>query len=300
MARPPLPLGDHGSITVTRSGGKWIARCRVRDLDGRTRKLERWGPTRTAASSSLQDALRERRGVEKSKPLRPTSKFSAAADVWSAKIAERREDSTTETYRFWVEKLVLPRLGELRLHECDVAYLDWFFNQLAREQATKVSSDGEVEETPRFSANSRRTIRSIVSGVLQQAVLHGAIQSNPVKELDPIESPKGHKTGPPRGLTAEERQRLLDLVDSDKLARRADLPDLIRFAIGSGLRIGELCAVRWMDINLEGLPVTSADDIRMVPVVAVRQNVYPVKGKGLACTTARPPARCGSSRSRSS
>lgn len=244
--------------------------------------------------------MRERRGVEKSKPLRPTSKFSAAADVWSAKIAERREDSTTETYRFWVEKVVLRRLGELRLHECDVAYLNWFFNQLAREQATKVSSDGEVEETPRFSANSRRTIRSIVSGVLQQAVLHGAIQSNPVKELDPIESPKGHKTGPPRGLTAEERQRLLDLVDSDKLARRADLPDLIRFAIGSGLRIGELCAVRWMDINLEGLPVTSADDIRMVPVVAVRQNVYPVKGKGLACTTARPPARCGSSRSRSS
>jgi integrase len=60
------------------------------------------------------------------------------------------------------------------------------------------------------------------------------------------------------------------------------LPDLIRFALGSGLGTGELCAVRWMDLNLEGIPVVSADDVRLVPVVAVRQNVVPVKGKGLS------------------
>ena len=36
-----------------------------------------------------------------------------------------------------------------------------------------------------------------------------------------------------------------------------------------------------MDLNLDGIPAISADDIRMVPIVAVRQNVYPVKGQGL-------------------
>ncbi len=117
---------------------------------------------------------------------------------------------------------------------------------------------------------------------MQQAVLHGAIESNPVRELERIESPKGHRKAPPRGLTAEERRHLLTFVDTDAAARRAELPDLIRFAIGSGLRIGELCAVRWMDLNLDGLPVVSEHDMRLVPVVAVRQNVYPVKGKGLA------------------
>ncbi len=39
--------------------------------------------------------------------------------------------------------------------------------------------------------------------------------------------------------------------------------------------------MRWIDLNLDGIPVVTADDIRLVPVVAVRQNVYPVKGKGL-------------------
>jgi hypothetical protein len=37
-----------------------------------------------------------------------------------------------------------------------------------------------------------------------------------------------------------------------------------------------------MDLNLDGIPVVIQDDMRLVPVVAVRQNVYPVKGKGLA------------------
>jgi len=59
------------------------------------------------------------------------------------------------------------------------------------------------------------------------------------------------------------------------------MPDLIRFALGSGLRIGEICAVRWMDLDLDGIPVVSETDMRFVPVVAVRQNVHPVKGKGL-------------------
>jgi integrase len=37
-----------------------------------------------------------------------------------------------------------------------------------------------------------------------------------------------------------------------------------------------------MDVNLEGIAVVNEHDMRLVPVVAVRQNVYPVKGKGLA------------------
>jgi hypothetical protein len=51
-----------------------------------------------------------------------------------------------------------------------------------------------------------------------------------------IESPKGLHKAPPRGLTAEEHRRLLAFVDTDETAIRADLPDLIRFAFGFGLR----------------------------------------------------------------
>ena len=281
MARPPLALGRHGSVKVTREGSQWVARCRFRDLDGVTRRVERRGPSQTAAQRALQDELRQRCG-ERIELLRSHSRFRDAASVWMGKITERREDSTVGTYQHWLESLVLPQLGELRLHECDVAQIDAFFTRLEKARRIIQSKDGDsTAEKVRYAANTRRTIRAIVTGVMQQAVLHQAIASNPVRELERIESPKGHRKPPPRGLTAEERRALFAFVDTDKVAVGADLPDLIRFGIGSGLRVGELCAVRWIDLNLEGIPVVTKDDMRLVPVVAVRQNVYPVRGKGL-------------------
>ncbi len=259
----------------------WRARCRFRGLDGITRHIQKSGKSKTAARLALQDELRAQRG-EHTEMLRPESRFCEAADIWMVKIRARRADSTADTYGHCLRKQVLPQLGELRLYECDVAQLDAFFTRLERARRPVEHPDGSVGERPMYAANTRRQIRAIVSGVLQQAVLHKAIPANPVRELERIESPKGHRTAPPRGLTPEERRRLLAYVDTDKAAIRADLPDLIRFALGSGLRIGEICAVRWMDLDLDGIPVVSEHNMRLVPVVAVRQNVYPVKGKGLA------------------
>jgi hypothetical protein len=278
MARPPLPLGEHGEISIAPKRGQWVARCRFRGLDGVTRKVERWGKSRTGARLALQDELRIQRG-ERTEMLRPESRFREAADIWMGKIRARRADSTADTYDHCLRKQVLPQLAELRLYECDVAQLDAFFTRLERSRRPVEHADGTTSERPMYAANTRRQVRAIVSGVLQQAVLHKAIPTNPVRELERIESPKGHRTAPPRGLTPEERRRLLAFVDSDKAAIRADLPDLIRFALGSGLRIG---AVRWMDLDPDGIPVVSEHEMRLVPVVAVRQNVYPVKGKGLA------------------
>ena len=108
MARPPLPFGHHGSITTVRKDGQWVARYRVRDPDGVTRKVERWGSSRTAAERALHDELRQRRGERTE--LRPHSRFRDGAALWMAKITKRREDSTADTYRQWLDALVLPQL----------------------------------------------------------------------------------------------------------------------------------------------------------------------------------------------
>ncbi len=80
MARPPLALGHHGTITTKREDGRWVARCRVRDLDGVTRRVARWGTSRAGAQTALQDELRNRHG-ERVETLRPHSRFRDAADV---------------------------------------------------------------------------------------------------------------------------------------------------------------------------------------------------------------------------
>ncbi len=280
MARPPLALGHHGTIKVGRESGQWVARCRIRDLDGVTRRVARWGRSKAAAQQALQEELRTRLG-QRTEVLRPNSRFREASDIWMGKIRERRADSTADTYASCLNNQVLPQLGELRLVECDVAHLDAFFSRLERARKVIQQPDDTMVEKPAHAANTRRMIRAIVGGIMQQAVLHQAVAANPVRDLKRIESPKGHKKAPPRGLTAEERRRLLAHVDTERTAVRADMPALIRFALGSGLRIGEICAVRWIDLDLDGIPVVSETDMRRVPVVAVRQNVYPVNGKGL-------------------
>lgn len=110
MARPPLALGHHGTVTTKREDGRWVARCRVRDHDGVTRRVARWGTSKAAAQRALQVELRTRHG-ERATVLRPHSRFRDAADVWLQKIRERRADSTLDLYTHRLNKLVLPSSG---------------------------------------------------------------------------------------------------------------------------------------------------------------------------------------------
>lgn len=279
MARPPLPLGTPGQIRVTEDRPKvWVARCRFRDHDGVTRQLKAHGPTKTAASTALHATIRDRQrgsGVARAGELTPSSTFAEAATLYLAKVERKREDSTHALYAFHLESTILPALGALRLRECTVARLDAFLEALE----------------PRYAANTRRKLRSIVSGVLQVAVLNEAIAGNPVRELDRIEQPKGQRASRPRGLTADERREFLAWLDGSsddpavlrrqKVARAAELPDLVRFFLGTGLRVGEALATRRLDLNLDGVPVRTAEGERLVPVVTIAGNVTWVKGKGL-------------------
>ena len=140
MARPHCPSASTAAINVAPSAAQWVARCRFRDLDGVTRTVERWGKSKTAARLALQDELRAQRG-ERTEMLRPESRFREAAVIWMGKIRERRADSTADTYDHCLHKQVLPQLGELRLHECDVAQLDAFFTRLERAR-TAVEQPG--------------------------------------------------------------------------------------------------------------------------------------------------------------
>jgi integrase len=272
MARPPLALGAHGRVTVTESGpGRLTARCRVRDPDGVTRRVEATGASRTAAEQALQVALRSRVAARPGE-LRGQSRFSDAAELWMVKVAARRSGSTRDAYRRRLDAVVLPALGELRLRECTVGRLDAFMTTLERRG---------------LAANYRSGLRGVVREVLATAVAHEALPANPVDHLERIE---GERT-PPRAFSPAERARLLAWLDGtsddkaqrglQEAARRRGVPDLVRFLLGTGARIGEACAVRWRDVDLEGVPVVAGDQLRAVPVVSLGPVITRVKGEGL-------------------
>lgn len=292
MARPPLPLGTAGAISVKEVRPRnFRARCRYRQLTGRTVHLERGGPSKTAALRNLQDAIREQRGPNTG-PIRPHDKFSRAAELWRAKIEARvaagtMAATTADLYLGQLRSVVLPALGELRVREVTIGHLDMFFTELAG----RVGRQGRP-----LSAPYRRSIRDVTKQVLDQAVKHEALPANPVDHIDAIHG----NGGMARGLTPEERRRLLawmagssddeDERKAQEAARRRDLPDLVRFMIGTGVRIGEALGLRWCDVDLEGIPIPDAfGELRLQPVVAITGNIVRVKGAGLVRHLGKTP-----------
>ena len=85
----------------------------------------------------------------------------------------------------------------VRLVECDVAHLDAFFSRLERARKLVQQADGSTIEKPQLAANTRRMVRAIVGGIMQQAVLHQAVATNPVRDLERIESPTGRRDARP-------------------------------------------------------------------------------------------------------
>jgi integrase len=73
-------------------------------------------------------------------------------------------------------------------------------------------------------------------------------------------------------MTPAQIREWLDILDADDFARRHDLPELARFILATGLRLGEALGVRWSDIDPD------RGSLR------VERTIVRVKGKGLVAS----------------
>lgn len=256
MPRPPLPIGTHGKITCYEEGPKrWRAYTKFRDFDGVTRRVSRTGRTAAAAERELKKALAERskaRGGE----IRPETRFSEVAKAWLVSVEKKvnagtRSPTTLDQYTSSLNKHVLPALGGLRVgQEVTVPAVESFLQTLRTNKGLSIT----------------KTARSVVSGVMGHAVRHGALEQNPARETSPLENSRKQRV---RALSLDERIQWLEQLESDEKAMRWDLPDLFRFMLATGVRIGEALALYWPEVDLDA------------GVVEVNHNVVRVKGKGL-------------------
>ena len=112
------------------------------------------------------------------------------------------------------------RWGEVRIGEANTPVVDRVVSAIKQSAG----------------APTAKSCRSVISGVMGLAVRFGAVDTNPVREVDRIE---GHAKRSPRALTAAEVSLLRKQLAADEKAVRADLPDLITFMLATGVRIRE-------------------------------------------------------------
>lgn len=245
MSRPPLPVGTWGKVKRTEvAPGRWVARARFRDYDGRTRLVEAWGKSGAAAERSLKAALTER--------ATPTSDHCGHAGVAARRTVARRGQAQQPR-----DELDQPVRGA-----GEAAH-----RARRRRPADPGVHRGAARPVPRTVADktgapTARSCRTVLSSMFSLACRHDAVSRNVVRDTAPVQAV--HK--PPKALTERQVRTLRGKLAADRKAVAADLPDLVDYMLGTGVRIGECLALKWADLDLgAAAPTTITGTVVRVP-----------------------------------
>src|SRR5665811_976726 len=176
MGRPPLPVGTFANISVREVGaGRHRARCRFRDYDGQVRYIVRHGASESAAERNLKAAMVDRVVAAGAAGLTRNAKVVDLSAAWLLEVeASDLAKSTKARYSTIVHQFVNPGVGQLRLRELSVPAID----RLLRVNKEK------------HGATTAKGVRSVLSGMVGLAMRHGAMNTNPTRDVAPISVPK--------------------------------------------------------------------------------------------------------------
>lgn len=212
-----------GSIRL-RADGRWEATLTLTPMGGKRRRKSFFGKTRTEVARKLTAALKAQGdGL----PL-PSERLTVKA-FFGEWLEAKRPSLRPESYRRYEEAArlhIVPEIGRKPLSKVTPADLQALY---ARCRAKGLSG----------------TSLSLIHGVVHKALDDAAKWGLTVRNVaDLVDAPK-RDTGEMRTLSPEEAARLL-------LAARGDpLEAFYALALTSGLRLGELQALRWRDVDLD-------------------------------------------------
>jgi len=146
---------------------------------------------------------------------------------------DRKAFSTQETYEGYLKKWILPRWGQYRLIDVKAIQVEQWLKTLS------------------LARGSKAKIRNIMSALYSHAIRWEWTDRNPITHVR--QSAKRSKI--PTILSISEIQVLLSKIKD--LCRLAWFLDAT-----SGLRVGELLALKWEDINFTSLEINVTRSIR--------------------------------------
>lgn len=226
MPRPPLPPGEHGVVGARRlPDGRWLASTYARDVTGGRRRVTARRATERAARAAVVAAAAAL-VPDSGGPITGSTRFRDAAAAWLDERADQVADTTMDKYRQWV-RVLNGAIGDLRLSEVTAGRLRVAFDRLGRDR----------------SVSTLRSYLVVVSSVRRFAALRD-VALPPAATQGVITQRAGRAA--PSAFTAREAGTLVERLREQRPAWVADVALL---QIGTGLRFGEILALRVEDYD---------------------------------------------------
>lgn len=225
-----------GDNIYKRKDGRWEGRYIKSHKPDRS---PQFGYVYAASYSEVKSKLIDLKASIKPKAVadqKPISgeQYGTILTAWLNDAKYKTKESTYSHYLHSVNTHIRPRLGKLPLDQFSTENFDRFIEELLYS--------GRVDNTGGLSAKSVSDIAAIVRSTLRYAENHGYVCPRTIKRL----CLKKHSTKM-RVLSKGEQQKvmkvLLNETDRYKLA--------VLISLYMGLRIGEVCALQWKDIDVD-------------------------------------------------
>ncbi len=218
-----------GSLRERRPGVWELIVQLPRDVaGGRTRQLSRTvRGTKREAQRALAAAIAD---VSAGKVASSNETLGELLARWLDHVAGNLSPTTAREYRRLATTLIVPALGTLTLRRVTTQRLDGFYATLVRERG--------------LSPSSVRQVHAVLRGALGQAVRWSLIPINPAAMASPPKIKRREITPP---AMADTRALLLAADQHDP-----ELGALLRVLAATGARRGEVCGLRWSDVDFDG------------------------------------------------